>query len=379
MGDAGYDRPPYRVEAVERTSRFGKDLTPRQRAAFRWLVELVFPWLLARRFYGPYRMLRLTPSALVAASGPLIGPYAGPVAGSVAEEAFDPLIERLMLPRALLGLGVVLLIVRLSTGTSMNDLFTEVFGDSIVVLFTGPLALLLASAAVVGLARHGARLRVSRMVLRPLLVALLTAGIAALVMAMERQNGHVPDLGVHNRVLGALGFLVMLGLMFWIFAFTLPAMYLMHRNSFAVRAHPLVRPLTSVLLVWLTALGHAELIDGPVETPHTAAWWIGLVAGPIGVTLTAVVELVLLRLRLRVGFRGPLPPRAKGAPRAKGFPRAKAGAKAPAAGVPGQTVYPPPPPYPPGPPYPPYPPGQPYPPEQPYRSPSQQPPWPPPQ
>ncbi|MBV6697799.1 hypothetical protein [Kitasatospora aureofaciens] len=259
---------------------------------------MLLPWRLASRIYGPYRMLRLTASGVVTTVGPaVLGPAVQPVVSSLAEQALDPLVERLLLPRALLGLGLVLLIVRIATGTSGDDLITEVFGDSVVMLLSGPVALLLGCLALVLLARSGTRGRVTRLVARPFLTGLFTAVLFVTIMKVPHDS------------MGAVGSSLpgfFLGL--WLSVFTLAVLYLVHRNSFAVRAHPLVRPIVAILLVWLTVVGHMELIDTKGTETHGAALF-GLLAGPVGVTVTAVIELVTLRRRHRVGFRGPLAPR----------------------------------------------------------------------
>ncbi|OIJ99814.1 hypothetical protein [Streptomyces monashensis] len=63
-------------------------------------------------------------------------------------------------------------------------------------------------------------------------------------------------------------------------------------------------------LVWLTAVGHALLVDLVYTYPSAdlpPAYFVALFAGPVGVTVTAVIEVCRLRRRHGVGFRGRLP------------------------------------------------------------------------
>ncbi|MGW2254228.1 hypothetical protein ACWCXH_29155 [Kitasatospora sp. NPDC001660] len=281
----GYDRPPYWQPPAPRRE-------PRE-----WVLDLLLPWRLASRVYGPYRMLRMSASGVAAVAGAeLLDPVLQPVVTQLVARTLDPLVERLMWARALFGLGVILFVVRLANGASADELFQDAFGDSIVMLLSGPVALLLACVPLVLLARTGTRRRVGRLVARPLFTGVVTFAVF-LAMMKSDPNAYVGNtVGLH------------LLLVIWLPAFTLPTVYLIHRNSFAVRGHPLVRPLVAVLLVWLTLIGHVTLVDTKGATTSGAAALVGLLVGPVGVTVTALIELVRLRRRHRVGFRGPLPP-----------------------------------------------------------------------
>ncbi|MFJ9693234.1 hypothetical protein [Kitasatospora sp. NPDC101183] len=281
---SAYDRPPYRLPDLPRR-------TPRA-----WVLDVLLPWRLASRIYGPYRMLRMSASGVTAVAGAeLLEPALQPVVTFIAAQTLDPLVERLMLARALFGLGLVLLLVRLANGASADELFQDSFGDGVVMLLSGPIALLLACASLVLLARPGTRRRVGRLVLRPLLTGLVTFGVFLALMTTGR-----------SAYLGNSTGLTLL-MAYWVPAFTLPTLYLIHRNSFAVRGHPLVRPLVAVLLTWLTLLGHVTLIHPKTPTPSTPAVLAALLAGPLVVTTTATIELLRLRHRSHIGFRGPLP------------------------------------------------------------------------
>jgi hypothetical protein len=272
-----YDRPPYRTpHAPARASGPGA-----------WALDVLLPWRLARRIYGPFHTVRFSASDVV-----------GPV-GQLA----DPLIERLLLPRALLGLGVLFLIVRLFTGGGFAEPLGEAFSDSVLMLATGPVALLLACAPLVALARPGTRGTVARLCLRPLLTALLTAAFCGLFVAWALHGyDYEPDQAAW------LVLVVLFGP--WLTVFFGSVLYLIHRNAFSTGGHPLVRPLASVPLVWLTAIAHAVLIDAVEAYPGshpTPSYYVALFAGPVAVTGTAVAEIALLRRRHGVGFRGPLP------------------------------------------------------------------------
>ncbi|WP_369183183.1 hypothetical protein [Streptomyces sp. Y1] len=289
---AAYDRPPYWQPPEPRR-------TPRE-----WALDVLLPWRLASRIYGPYRMMRMSASGVAAVAGAeLLDPLLQPLATQLVAQTLDPLVERLMWARALFGLGVILLVVRLANGTSADELFKDSFGDSIVLLVTGPIALLLACVSLVLLARAGTRRRVGRLVARPLFTGVVT--FAGFLLMAESNPGAYIGNSAGLRLLMAT----------WVPAFTLPTVYLIHRNSFAVRGHPLVRPLVAVLLVWLTLIGHVTLVDTKGATTSGAGALAGLLVGPVGVTVTALIELVRLRRRHRVGFRGPLPPLPGRAPR----------------------------------------------------------------
>ncbi|MEU4845267.1 hypothetical protein [Streptomyces gilvosporeus] len=292
---AAYDRPPYRTSAP-----------PQPGGAAAWVLDVFLPWRLARRLYGPFRVFRFTAADVVGLAGvdALTGRYGQSIASAVAERAIDPVVERLLLPRALLGLGLLMVVIRLATGTDVNDLIDEAFGDSLLMLGTGPVSLLLACVPLVALARPGTRRTVARLVVRPLLTALITAAFCGLFVYWASHGG----ANYSPRSVGTL--LVWLILGPWIATFFFSVLYLIHRNAFSVGGHPLVRPLACVPLAWLTAVGHALLIDLVYAYPGAhppPAYFLALFAGPLGVTVTAVIEVVLLRRRQGVGFRGPLP------------------------------------------------------------------------
>ncbi|MEU1184521.1 hypothetical protein ABZ464_44305 [Streptomyces sp. NPDC005820] len=240
------------------------------------------------------------------------------MASTLAEQAVDPLIERLLLPRALLGLGILALLAGLLTGEGLLDPVEQGFTDALLMLGTGPVALLLACAPLVALARPGTRGRVLRLCLRPLLTALITAAFCALSVywALQGYDYHLPS---------AVWILPALFLVPWLTVFFGSVLFLVHRNAFGVGGHPLVRPPASVPLAWLTASAHSLLIDFAQAHPGSRplpSYWVALLAGPIGVTVTAVVEVVLLRRRHGVGFRGPLPGRRTPPPRLTPVPGA---------------------------------------------------------
>ena len=283
-----YDRPPYRVPTRPA-------LLPGPAA---WALDVLLPWRLARRIYGPFHAFRFSASDVVG-----LTPSAGPVVSTLAEQAADPLIERLLLPRALLGLGIVVFVVGLFTGDGFLDAFEQGFSTSLLMLGTGPVALLLACAPLIALARPGTRWTVARLCTRPLLTALITTAFCALSLWWAAHANAFNHLSVRGLVLA-----VVLGP--WLTVFFGSVLYLVHRNSFGVGGHPLVRPLASVPLVWLTAVAHYVLIDTVEAYPGahpTSSYWVALFTGPVGVTVTAVIEVVLLRRRHGVGFRGPLP------------------------------------------------------------------------
>ncbi|MFR9798620.1 hypothetical protein ACL02U_22390 [Streptomyces sp. MS06] len=290
-----YDRPPYR------------NAVPRQATGpAAWVLDVFLPWRLARRIYGPFRIFRFTAADVVglAGAGGLSGRLAQPVATALAERAVDPVIERLLLPRALLGLGLLVFVIRMATGTGMNDLIGDAFSDSLLMLGTGPVSLLLACVALVALARPGTRGTVARLAARPLATALITAAFCGL-FAYGATHG-----GDNYSPQSVTALLVSLIVGPWLTVFFGSALYLIHRNTFSVGGHPLVRPLACVPLAWLTAVGHAFFVDFAYDSPHAdppPAYFVALFAGPVGVTVTAVIEVILLRRRQGVGFRGPLP------------------------------------------------------------------------
>ncbi|GAB2922286.1 hypothetical protein [Streptomyces mayteni] len=272
----GYDRPPYRVPAPP--GRPGS-----------WVVDVLLPWRLARRIYGPFGVFRFSVVDTVG----LVGPYG---------QAVDPLIERLLLPRTLLGLGLLAFVVGLFTGDGLLEPVEQGFTSGLLMLGTGPVALLAACGLLVGLARPGARGTVLGLCARPLATALITAAFCGLFVywAVNHFDGSPDDVG---------GLLLVLVLGPWLTVFFGSVLYLMNRNAFGVGGHPLVRPLAVVPLGWLTAIAGSVLVDSVEGYPGgspTPSYWVAVFAGPVGVTVTALVEVVLLRRRHGVGFRGPL-------------------------------------------------------------------------
>ncbi|MER6327793.1 hypothetical protein ABT298_00415 [Streptomyces sp. NPDC001034] len=288
-----YDRAPYR--AVSRSPAGGPDT---------WVLDLLLPWRLARRIYGPFRMFRFTAADAVGLAGPGAGRAGQSIAVALAERVGDPVIERLLLPRVLLGLGLLMIVIRWVTGTGAGDLVEEAFGDSLLMLGTGPVSLILACVLLIALARTGTRRTVVRLVTRPMVTALITAAFCGLFVYWASHGG----ADYNPRSVTALLLTLVFGP--WLTVFFGSVLYLIHRNAFNVGGHPLVRPLTCVPLVWLTAAGHALLVDLAYSYPAAdppPAYFVALFAGPVGVTVTAVIEVLLLRRRQGVGFRGPLP------------------------------------------------------------------------
>ncbi|MEV5873760.1 hypothetical protein AB0L75_05905 [Streptomyces sp. NPDC052101] len=291
-----YDRPPYRVPAEP----------ARLSGAGAWAVDVLLPWRLARRIYGPFRMFRFGAGDALGLAGPgagAFGPYGSPMVSTLAEQAADPLIERLLLPRTLLCLGVLAFVVGLFTGEGLFGPVEQGFTDALLMLGTGPAALLLACGPVVALARSGTRAYVLRLCLRPLLTALVTAAFCGLFLYwMSRSYDYLPN--------GAAWVIPGVFLGPWLLVFFGSVLFLIHRNNFGTGGHPLVRPLAAVPLVWLTALAHYALVDAVQAYPGSRplpAYWVALFAGPVGVTVTSGIEIWLLRRRHGVGFRGPLP------------------------------------------------------------------------
>ncbi|MER5199372.1 hypothetical protein ACWD3J_40165 [Streptomyces sp. NPDC002755] len=300
-----YDRPPYRVPPAP-----ARPSGPGARA----VVDVLLPWRLARRIYGPFAMFRFSAADAVGLGG--FGQP--PVAAALVEPAADPLIERLLLPRALLGLGILVFAIGLFTDGDLFGPLEQGFTDAVLMLATGPVALLLACVPLVALARPGTRGTVARLCARPLLTALITTLFCGLfVLWAIHGYDYEPDSAAWLLLLVVLGP--------WLTVFFGSVLFLVHRNAFGVGGHPLVRPLASVPLVWLTALAHYVLVDTVEALPGahpTSAYWSALFAGPAGVTVTAVVEVVLLRRRHGVGFRGPLPDRRPPPPRVGEVPAA---------------------------------------------------------
>ncbi|MET9501722.1 hypothetical protein ABZY42_08280 [Streptomyces sp. NPDC006622] len=302
-GAGAYDRPPYRLP----------DAPARANGPGAWALDVLLPWRLAQRIYGPFRVFRFSAADAVGLAAP-----GQPVATVLAEQAADPLIERLLLPRALLGLGALFFVIRLFTGGGLFEPLGQALSDSVLMLATGPVALLLACVPLVAVAHPGTLLTVARLCARPLLTALITTAFCGLfVLWAVHGYDYRPD---------RTGWLV-LAVLFgpWLTVFFGSVLFLIHRNAFGVGGHPLVRPLACVPLVWLTAIAHSLLIDAVEAYPGarpTPAYLVALFAGPVGVTVTAAVEVVLLRRRHGVGFRGPLPHRRPPAPRPPTLPPA---------------------------------------------------------
>lgn len=283
--------------------------------------HVLLPWLLAKRIYGPYRLIRLTAGDIVQPiTGTVLHPAAAPLAGTAMERVLDPLIERLLTPRALLSLGAVVVLIQIIVGTDLNEVFQTLFGDVILALILGPLGLVLVAAALVALALPGTRWTVTKLVVRPVATAVATVSLFAalvtvngygpvhdfLVSAGWGSSSYATGLGSLPLPVAILVVLTGMALGFWFFTFAVCAMFLIHRNSFNINGHPLMRPLAGTAVAWLVAAGQLLLLPPPIDL-DPAVWHSGVLAGPLGVTATAVMEVVRLRTRQGVGFRGPVP------------------------------------------------------------------------
>lgn len=276
-----------------------------------WRRAVLSPFTAARWVYGPYGF----ESVLL---------QVGLGRGIPGGEAFDVVLERILTARALLAVGAFAFLVQLTLVTKdglawFADWLLEALADGVRVMLLAPVPILLIIVILVAIARPGHRLESTRAALRPIVVGMLSL---ALSVALLRLWPPLAESGVLERirdgqpvsapVIGAVPPLLevaMLIALCWICMFVLAGAYLVHRNGLAAgREMPLLPPLAAITLVWLLPIAKAWV--GALDV-HVTEWQeaAGTLGAPLAVTLLAALEIVRLRRRHAIGFRGSIAPR----------------------------------------------------------------------
>jgi hypothetical protein len=255
------------------------------------------PWGAAGRLYGSYGVSDWR---------------SGEFGAEVGAVPVDGVLRVLVPVRAWFGLGLVIFLAKLAAEPDIGVWIDDSLKHSAITLVLGPYGLLIGAALVVALAGRGRRAATARGVLRPVAVALFTIVMSVAVFGMQlpRQRELVTHwLSVLRDGAAELPALVRFGLSFaglftgpWLFVFGLCSVYLMHRNGFSHRSHPLLRPFVAVWLACAVAL--VEGTFGDRAGLGAVVFWIAVVAGPILTLLLGAVEVMLLR---RLGLLGGRP------------------------------------------------------------------------
>jgi hypothetical protein len=257
------------------------------------LRDFLLPWRLARVIYGPYGASELAAKLRQGEFG-----VEAPV--QLADElavriGLDPLLRVLVPVRAWVGLGVVVLAVKVLSEPDPLDRAWDAMLHGAITMVLGPYGVLLGIAALLVVVR-----RQRRLLVRPALIAgvtvLVSVGVFGLQLPGIRQYVE-RFLAGPREVAGsaAWGLLGLVGAP-WLFVFGFCAVYLMHRNGFSTHSHPYLRPIVSA---WLAAaVAAVELATaGRAGVPDTG-FVAATLAGPVAAIGLGVVEVLRLN-RLR--------------------------------------------------------------------------------
>jgi len=181
--------------------------------------------------------------------------------------------------------------------------------EGMEVMLISPFVVLVLGGVLAGIARAEHRPVVLRAIIRPAIVSAVSgAGIILLLIYHAEAERLVLRTGAGKPVwLPGLGEtrisdnLLLASILVWLMLFVIVAPFLVHRNGIGTgRGIPLLPPLATVCVVWLLVLLGLTDAHGPLDAYGT----------PVLATALAVAEIIWLR-RKGVGFRGPLPPRAR--------------------------------------------------------------------
>lgn len=281
---------------------------------------LVSPYLAARAIYGPGKF---APDVLDEATRGIPG-----------AEAADSVLKRLLTARALIAVGLLVLVFRLTYDPTftwsrlarweLEALYQGVI-DGLVLMFFGPYLVLAVLLVLVALARREFRGRALRAARRPGIVAFGTAVVmvwlwthrAAVKAFFDRLGAGRPvTLPLIGRIApeDSAVWSVFLLVIVWFGLFFLIAAFLVHRNGLgAGRGLPLLPPLVTVGAVWmLVVLGLTE----PSSSSGLTGWryLLDTYATSVAATVLAIAEIIRLRRRYGIGFRVPFPSAQPAAP-----------------------------------------------------------------
>lgn len=249
------------------------------------------PWWAARYIYGPYGISdwrRGTFGVTVDA-----GPMAVPV---------DRLLRILVPVRAWLGLGLVAFVVKCLAAPDLTQRIKDGALHGAITMVLGPYGVFVGAVVVLFVAGWRRRLDVLRGLSRPLVAALFTILMSVWIFGLQVPRVRVfiqnridmVDFWISNLPLPvhiALGLMKIIAVP-WLFVFGVCAVYLMHRNGFGHRSHPLLRPIVATWLAVAVALVDVGSNDHAGLSP--VAFWTATIAGPALTALLGVVEVVRL-------------------------------------------------------------------------------------
>lgn len=241
-------------------------------------------------------------------------------------EAVDAVLERLLTVRALIAIGLLTLVFRLTYDPTFTwsrlarwelDALYRGMIDGLALMFFGPYLVLAVLLVLVACARREYRGRALRAARRPVIVALVTAAVmiwlwthrSAVTTFFDRIGAKKPvTLPLIGRIApGSPAWSVSLLVLAWFGVFFLIAAFLVHRNGLgAGPGLPLLPPLVTVGAVWLlVVLGLTE----PSGTSGLTGWryLLDTYATSVAATVLAIAEIIRLRRRYGIGFRVPFP------------------------------------------------------------------------
>jgi hypothetical protein len=252
--------------------------TARQRP---WRVLL--PWVAARWLYGPYGAAlprRWREGDFGAEFEPTVGGVPVPV-------KLDPVLRVLVPVRAWLGLGVLVLLVKIAANPDPGDRAVDVWYHGAITMVLGPYGVFLAIGVLWLLAGRGGRVGLVAAV-----SVLVSVGVFGLQIAPVRRavqgvlddvtSGGGPLVGLLGAVAGP-----------WLVVFGICAVFLMHRNGFSAGADPYLRPLVTSWLACTVAA--AELTIARRDGVPDGRFVLATLAGPVLVVLLGLVEVLRLR------------------------------------------------------------------------------------
>ena len=268
---------------------------PNHRRPWRSLL----PWWAARYLYGPYGI-----------SDWRRGMFGATVDAVPAAVPVDWLLRLLVPVRAWLGLGLVIFIVKCLASPDLSQRVEDAALHGAITMVLGPYGVFVGATIVLLIAGWRRRRDVLRGLTRPVVVALFTilmsVGIFGLQVARVRQfiQGGIDTVTLWTLDLPlpvdvALGMLKLVAVP-WLFVFGVCAVYLMHRNGFGHRSHPLLRPFVAVWLAAAVAL--VEVVSNDHAGLSPLVFWLATLAGPSLTALLGVVEVTWLH---RLGLLKP--------------------------------------------------------------------------
>lgn len=276
----------------------------------------------AKRIYGPYQ-LNEVPFQLGLDVVPQSARAEELEDLSAAGGTIDAVLGRILTARSLVAVGALTLAIELTfiiewqwgwLGEWVYS--TAVKGFYLMVI--APPAVFLAVLGLVLAARPGLRTAALRSGLRPVGVAgftlLFVGSLTWLASAILRVRDATEALDRFFDELADTPFVVLIPVvafvlamgMFWGVTFLAAALYLVQRNAMSRdRSLPLLPPIVAVLVAWAYCAVTGAL---GLEPEHLSGWRAALsrFGPPVAITILAAFEVLRLRRKHGVGFRGPV-------------------------------------------------------------------------